>query len=83
LTEIDLAFRDTVRPDPNSLVVGDYFEKLEVRDFLLDRQWRDTDVDMLDAYDEHGDLRVMTIFQTPIALAAIGDTWFRIPESAG
>ena len=68
LAAIDHAFRDTVCPDANSLVVGDYFEKLEIRDLLLNRQWHEVDVDMLDGYDQRGDLSVMPVFLSQSAV---------------
>lgn len=67
LAAIDLAFRDSVCPEANSLIVGDWFEKLEIRDLLRNRQWHDIDAAALDAYDERGDLSVVPIFLSPSA----------------
>jgi hypothetical protein len=83
LAAIDLAFRDTVCPDANSLVVGDYFEKLEIRDLLLNRLWHDVDVDMLDAYDERGDLSVMPLFLSQSAAVYFMPAFLKYVVSKG
>jgi hypothetical protein len=83
LAAIDHAFRDTVCPDANSLVIGDYFEKLEIRDLLLNRQWHDIDADMLDDYDKQGDLSVMPLFLSPSAAVYFMPAFLKYVVSKG
>lgn len=83
LMAIDVAFKDTVCPDANSLVVGDYFEKLEIRDFLLNRQWHDIDVDMLDAYDARADLSVTPLYLSPRAVVYFMPAFLKYVVSKG
>jgi hypothetical protein len=83
LAAIDDAFKEAAYPDGHLIVAGDSFEELEIRDLLLNRQWHDVDVDMLDAYDEHGDLSVMPLFLSQSAAVYFMPAFLKYVVSKG
>jgi hypothetical protein len=83
VTAIDLAFRETTRPDCHSLVVGAGPEELQIRDLLLNRQWSEVDTAMLDTYDDRADLSAIVAFLSPKATVYFMPAFLKYVVSKG